>query len=102
MFHSVVTNAPFIGRVEKGVETSVHITHIDLVFAVSLDVGYIMLSYRSYLLHFRQRATIPAAFTNATESVWCYVLWNLSCCQDEFFGKKTSTRFVGASPNPKL
>ena len=31
MFHSVVTNAPFIGRVEKGVERSVYITEFAVI-----------------------------------------------------------------------
>ena len=31
MFYSVVTTAPFIGRVEKGVETSVYITEIAVI-----------------------------------------------------------------------
>ena len=36
MFNSVVTNAPFIGRVEKGVETSVYITEF-AVFRILAD-----------------------------------------------------------------
>ena len=31
MFSSVVTNAPFIDRVEKGVETSVYITEFAVI-----------------------------------------------------------------------
>ena len=35
VFYNVVTNAPFVGRVEKGVETSVYITE----FAVIRNLG---------------------------------------------------------------
>ena len=31
MLYSVVTNAPFVGRVEKGVETSVYITEFAVI-----------------------------------------------------------------------
>ena len=37
VFNSVVTNAPFIGRVEKGVETSVYITEFAVIRILALD-----------------------------------------------------------------
>ena len=37
MFYSVVTNAPFIRGVEKGVETSIYITEFAVIRILSLD-----------------------------------------------------------------